>query len=430
MVAGPTAPARRIMLASGNGLGVGSYADVIGNPHVGKPYVAPGGNNVGPLLLNPGAFAAPRGLSFGNSGRNYLRNPSRVNFNMSLFKHFKPFQEKLDIEFRAEAYNVFNHTQFRITDPANPGNTGNNVINCYGSQSELYSAGASGCLAGNSFLHPVDAHDPAHSAIRSQGKLLVENLMSRHEPFRKSWSLITVMGGILPLFLFAGCGGGSTKSTSPSNTQKQPQTYLAPYVAGTTNGSGTQLLPLTGTETYAIDDTANAFSQSIFGLGSNAQGPQAINVGVVTKGQRGLLDLGITANYAPSGGTYVATPYSPAMTGSFAVELAGQAGGLAQIVGQPAVPLVAASQCPSLPKPQTWQFITIPGGLIQSSSSGNPDRGTQRQIPHTEAWKSPPTAARSPSITSASTRCPRLGALERQRSQQLLLQPESAVRQR
>ena len=144
----------------GNALGVGSYADVIGKVHAGKPFVAQGVNNVGPLLLNPGAFAAPRGLTFGNSGRNYLNNPSRTNFNMALFKHFKPFSERLDIEFRAEAFNVFNHTQFRITDPANPGNTGNNVINCYGSQTDLYSAGASGCLAGNSFLHPVDAHDP------------------------------------------------------------------------------------------------------------------------------------------------------------------------------------------------------------------------------------------------------------------------------
>jgi hypothetical protein len=144
----------------GDGLGIGSYADVIGSAHSGKPFVAVGGNNVGPLLLNPGAFAAPRGLTFGNSGRNFLRNPSRINFNMSLFKHFKPFAELLDIEFRAEAFNIFNHTQFRITDPANPGNTGNNVINCYGNQIELYSAGASGCLQGNSFLHPVDAHDP------------------------------------------------------------------------------------------------------------------------------------------------------------------------------------------------------------------------------------------------------------------------------
>jgi hypothetical protein len=144
----------------GDGLGIGSYADVIGSAKVGKPFVQPGGNNIGPLLLNPGAFTAPRGLTFGDSGRNFLNNPSRINFNMSLLKHFNPFSERLDIEFRAEAYNVFNHTQFRITDPANPGNVGNNVINCYGSQTELYSAGASGCLAGNSFLHPVDAHDP------------------------------------------------------------------------------------------------------------------------------------------------------------------------------------------------------------------------------------------------------------------------------
>jgi hypothetical protein len=144
----------------GDGLGVGSYADVIGKANIGKPFVAPGGNNVGPLLLNPGAFAAPRGLTFGDAGRNYLRNPSRINFNMSLFKHFKPFKDQLDIEFRAEAFNVFNHTQFRITDPANPGNTGNNVINCYGGQANFYSAGDSSCLAGNSFLHPVDAHDP------------------------------------------------------------------------------------------------------------------------------------------------------------------------------------------------------------------------------------------------------------------------------
>ena len=143
----------------GDGLGVGSYVDVIGSAHGPRPFVAPGANE-GPLLLNPGAFAAPRGLTFGNSGRNFLNNPSRTNFNMALLKHFKPFGEGRDLEFRAEAFNVFNHTQFRITDPANPGNTGNNVASCYGGQAEFYSSGASNCLVGQSFLHPVDAHDP------------------------------------------------------------------------------------------------------------------------------------------------------------------------------------------------------------------------------------------------------------------------------
>jgi Carboxypeptidase regulatory-like domain/TonB-dependent Receptor Plug Domain len=143
----------------GNGLGIGSYADVIGAAHGVKPVVASSGSNIGPLLLNPSAFAAPRGLTFGNSGRNFLNNPSRINFNASLLKHFK-LGDRLDMEFRAESFNIFNHTQFRIYDPSHAGNSGNNVINCYGDISTFYSAGASSCLVGNSFLHPVDAHDP------------------------------------------------------------------------------------------------------------------------------------------------------------------------------------------------------------------------------------------------------------------------------
>jgi hypothetical protein len=145
-----------------NYFGTGSYADVIGNPGGGYLSRLNIANTFGPLLLNPGAFAAPRGLTFGDSGRNFLRNPSRVNFNVSLLKHFKVFGER-DLEFRAEAFNVFNHTQFRIYDPSHPGNTGNNVIGCYGGANVDYSAGGGGgvdCLTGNSFLHPVDAHDP------------------------------------------------------------------------------------------------------------------------------------------------------------------------------------------------------------------------------------------------------------------------------
>ncbi|MEI9979864.1 MAG: carboxypeptidase regulatory-like domain-containing protein [Edaphobacter sp.] len=145
----------------GNGLGVGSYPDVIAGPHGLKPSVSSSanGSTLGPLLGNPGAFVAPQGLTFGNAGRNFMNNPSRINFNMALLKRFKLFHEN-DVEFRTEAFNVFNHTQFRIYDPSHPGNTGNNVINCYGDITTQYSAGASSCLAGNSFLHPVDAHDP------------------------------------------------------------------------------------------------------------------------------------------------------------------------------------------------------------------------------------------------------------------------------
>ena len=141
-----------------SGLGVAaSFPDIArGEP---KP-----GNNLqsfGPLLLNPSIFVAPRGLTFGNAGRNSLNNPSRLNFDMALTKHFK-VTEGSQLEFRTEAFNVFNHTQLRIYDPDNPGSTGNNVVSCYAGPQ--YSAGFMGsggdCVTGASFLHPVDAHRP------------------------------------------------------------------------------------------------------------------------------------------------------------------------------------------------------------------------------------------------------------------------------
>jgi carboxypeptidase family protein len=145
-----------------NYFGTGSYADCVASPY---QHVANDGNEAqtfGPLLYNPAAYVAPRGLTFGDCGRNSLTNPKRTNFNLSLLKNFKVFGER-NLEFRVEGFNIFNHTQFRIYDPSHPGNTGNNVIGCYGGDSADYSAAGGGgvdCLTGNSFLHPVDAHDP------------------------------------------------------------------------------------------------------------------------------------------------------------------------------------------------------------------------------------------------------------------------------
>jgi hypothetical protein len=87
-----------------------SYPDVIGNPNNIPPGTqpAPGG---GPLFYNPNAFAAPRGLTYGTAGRNSIFNPHRTNFDMALFKRI-PVTERAGLEFRAEAFNVFNHTQF------------------------------------------------------------------------------------------------------------------------------------------------------------------------------------------------------------------------------------------------------------------------------------------------------------------------------
>jgi hypothetical protein len=141
-----------------NGIGPGSYPDLARGF---VPRVSHSSQSFGPLLGNPAMFVAPRGLTFGNAGRNFLNNPSRLNFDIAVLKHFK-VREGSELEFRAETFNLFNHTQFRVFDPNNPGNSGNNVINCYGGPdfSAGFQGGGTDCITGNSFLHPVDAHRP------------------------------------------------------------------------------------------------------------------------------------------------------------------------------------------------------------------------------------------------------------------------------
>jgi Carboxypeptidase regulatory-like domain/TonB-dependent Receptor Plug Domain len=95
-----------------NGAGTGSYADLVGDPHaVPADKFSSDPAIKGPLLFNPDAYAQTRGLTFGDSGRNSLNLPHRTNFDMSLYKTFKP-TEKVNVQFRAEGFNIFNHTQW------------------------------------------------------------------------------------------------------------------------------------------------------------------------------------------------------------------------------------------------------------------------------------------------------------------------------
>ena len=109
------------------GVGSGSRADLVGDPNTGFSRVSSAGT--GPLWYNPAAFAVPTALTFGDSGRNVLRNPRRTNFDMALFKHFT-IKESLAFEFRAEAYNVFNHTEWGSIagDGGSAGGAGNNSL--------------------------------------------------------------------------------------------------------------------------------------------------------------------------------------------------------------------------------------------------------------------------------------------------------------
>ncbi len=61
-----------------------------------------------------GAFATPAAGAWGNLPHNFLRGPGRDNWNLALFKSFTFNAERgTRLEFRAEAFNVWNHTQFR-----------------------------------------------------------------------------------------------------------------------------------------------------------------------------------------------------------------------------------------------------------------------------------------------------------------------------
>jgi hypothetical protein len=133
----------------------GSFPDIIGNIHA-----APSQTNIatiwGPLLYNPAAFGAPQGLTFGNAGRNILYNPDRANWDMGLFKQIPLHTEKAHLQFRAEAFNLFNHPQLYVTSPVTVASTPNVVTaGCYGGPNN--SAGDPSCLV-SSFLHPTGAH--------------------------------------------------------------------------------------------------------------------------------------------------------------------------------------------------------------------------------------------------------------------------------
>lgn len=55
------------------------------------------------------------GTGYGNVGRNVLRGPGQANWDFSALKNF-PIYERTSFQFRAEFFNIFNHTNF-----ANPG---------------------------------------------------------------------------------------------------------------------------------------------------------------------------------------------------------------------------------------------------------------------------------------------------------------------
>lgn len=63
------------------------------------------------------AFAAPPCACFGNSGRNILRAPGFSNVDLGVARDF-PFHERFRLQFRGEAFNLFNHPNFGLPNMA------------------------------------------------------------------------------------------------------------------------------------------------------------------------------------------------------------------------------------------------------------------------------------------------------------------------
>jgi hypothetical protein len=132
----------------GNGVGTGSRPLLVGDPRASIPQTEfP--DVRGPVIFNPAAFALPTGLTFGNVGRNTLNYPGRLNFDAGLSKRFA-ISERAGFDFKWEAFNVFNHTQFNQINNQSPGT---NAI-------AMDTATPGAHLDSSNFLHLTGAHKP------------------------------------------------------------------------------------------------------------------------------------------------------------------------------------------------------------------------------------------------------------------------------
>jgi hypothetical protein len=85
--------------------------------NVARPDLVPG---VDPYLhdqgwryLNPAAFAMPAPGTYGNLGRNALRGPGGNQLDLTLMKKF-PINERMNVEFRAECFNILNRPVYQV----------------------------------------------------------------------------------------------------------------------------------------------------------------------------------------------------------------------------------------------------------------------------------------------------------------------------
>jgi len=122
-----------ITVQSGRPISILTDAGGVNSNFVQRPDIVPGQN---PILshwtpatgyLNPNAFAYPAITAndpngyFGNLGRDQIFGPGFWNFDFSVNKNFQ-LREKMELQFRSEFFNIFNHPNFALpTNVISPG---------------------------------------------------------------------------------------------------------------------------------------------------------------------------------------------------------------------------------------------------------------------------------------------------------------------
>jgi hypothetical protein len=78
----------------------------------GVPLIPSGGQTISEWI-NPAAFSIPAPGTFGDAPRNVARGPGAWQIDMGLAKHIS-LTERLQLQFRAEVFNIFNHPQYGL----------------------------------------------------------------------------------------------------------------------------------------------------------------------------------------------------------------------------------------------------------------------------------------------------------------------------
>jgi hypothetical protein len=88
---------------SGTGSPIMNRPDLVGDPNISNPTAS--------RFFDPAAFRIPEPGTFGNSGRNVIIGPGIKNLDAALSRTIR-VSDAMRAQFRADFYNVFNHTNF------------------------------------------------------------------------------------------------------------------------------------------------------------------------------------------------------------------------------------------------------------------------------------------------------------------------------